>query len=142
MRRNSTFTSAAGNIRFPMYRASGSIPQAVALNMNLDMGQCLEIPSATRLDVASPIPPVRTTPDVKIEDVSTFSKNAIRQEAPEMVLLTNETDNEIDAYYSSQQFQVYVRKPADIAVRLQLPPQVRKKPIAPTVKILGVPDDW
>lgn len=141
MRRN--FSSAAGNIRLPSgYRPSGTMPSAAGSAVTLDMNQSMELPKATRLDAAAPVSVFRTAPDVQISDVSTFSKNAMRQAAPELVFLSNETENDVDAYYAAQEFAVFTRKPVDINIRMQVPPQVRKKTIMPQLKILGVPDDW
>lgn len=141
MRRN--FSSAAGNIRLPSgYRASGSLPSPAASSVTLDMNQNTEFPKATRLDAFTPVSITRTAPDVQVTDVSTFSKNAMRQAAPDLVFLSNETENDIDAFYAAYEFTAFARKPVDINVRLQVPPQVRKRAAMPQLKILGVPDDW
>ena len=139
--RRSQLRSAAGLLKLPTARSFGSTPGQAAPKIKV-VGEEIEIPAATKVEQER-----RRVPEMhasmEIDDVTTFSKRAVRQEVPAIVFFRNDTADQIDKFYANVQFET-----AKVAVgpnstyRYQLPPQSRRKMPMPQFKILGVPEEW
>ena len=137
------FPSAAGHLALPVVRASGSMPSAFPGNtVKLANNETGELPEQSPLEKVAPVNPHEPRPGIEIEDVMSFSKNAVRSEVPPVQILESQNDADVDSFYQGSP----IAKPPVLAGSpipiMNHPLMQRKKIVHPKISILGVPSEW
>ena len=143
VRRPCGLQSAAGPLRFPVVRAGSVLPSPSSNIVKLANGETTELPEQNRMPDEPVVGPREGGKNMEIDDVTTFSKNAVRAEVPPVQILASQNDEEVDGFYGKS--APFSTPPSLKSVGIPLmshPLMQRKKIVHPKVTLLGVPEEW
>ena len=136
------FTSAAGTLTLPFCRSSGSMPSKAGNTVKLANNEVGELSEQVPLEQPTPVGPREPRPCVEVNDVTEFSKNAVRSEVPPVQVAESQNDGDIDGFYKSSPVTNAPKLTGATIPVMTHPLMYRKKIVHPKVSILGVPSEW
>jgi hypothetical protein len=136
--------SAAGSLNLPVIRSLGVRMPPALLSVKVSDNEISSVPEpvgskneiVVRIVVHANIP--------VIEDVGAFSKKAVRSGVPDIWVIEDQKDVDMDDFYATElaSFAGAPRLPVPEIRAMRHPLQGRVKIPPPQVGILGIPMDW
>jgi hypothetical protein len=135
--------SAAGGLsQLPVLRAGGAFLASGRPAVRLGEDEVIAIPDVFVQAYDMFLRAFERAKTPAIEDVTTFSKRAVRSAAPDIWVIEEQKDVDIDEFYSNELMQSAPRLPVHERAKKWHPLQERRRIPSATVGILGVPSEW